>query len=98
MLINMNGKYVVADAVKTFLPMEDAKGIQIVWGRAGHAEYDNIFGDFDAVEIRYGNNGTLGIQNFHLIDGIACIDADKKEYGIATFFKANEDTKFWGEE
>jgi hypothetical protein len=96
MLINMNGKYIVADAVKTFHRMEDTKGIQIVWGRAGHAEYDNVYGDFDAVEIDYGYSKE-DVRNFRLEWGFARIDAEKHEHGIARFIKANENTRFWGE-
>jgi hypothetical protein len=96
MLIKMGQRYVSADAVKTFLPMGTGggKGVQIVWGRASHAEYDDIFGEFDAVSIDYGDNN---IQTFRMEHGFARIDADKNIFGIARFIKADENTVFWGD-
>jgi hypothetical protein len=91
--------FIVADKVITYFICRKDKtgggsdGIQILYGKGKDAEFMDILVDgVNAVEIDYGDGNT---KMFHLEQGIARIDVDRNEFGLARFVKAKEGTEFY---
>ena len=97
MLIRDGNFYVFAGHVRMIekvLPKEGAEqsGIRVLFGNGSERQYYDVLGSFDAVEIDYGGGN---IQTFLMVHGLARIDVDKNEFGIAKFIKSDKNTVFY---